>query len=59
MLTDAVATTHLNVQMSVLEAVKTFNAFNQDNDPRGEHDFGAFEVGGEGIAGKSTIATRL
>ena len=47
MLTHAVASTHLAVQMSVMEAVKTFNAFNQDNDPRGEHDFGGFEVGGE------------
>ena len=47
MLTDAVASTHLAVQMSVREAVKTFNAFNQDNDPRGEHDFGGFEVGGD------------
>ena len=46
-LTDAVASTHLAVQMSVREAVKAFKAFNQDNDPRGEHDFGAFEVSGE------------
>ena len=43
----AVATTHFAVQMSVMEAVKTFSAFTQDNDPRGEHDFGEFEVGGE------------
>jgi hypothetical protein len=47
MLTHAVASTHLAVQMSMREAVKNFNAFNQDNDPRGEHDFGEFEVGGE------------
>ena len=47
MFTDAVATRHFTVQMSVMEAVKTFNAFTQDNDPRGEHDFGEFEVGGE------------
>ena len=47
MLTDAVTTRHFTVQMSVMEAVKTFNAFTQDNDPRGEHDFGEFEVGGE------------
>jgi hypothetical protein len=47
MLSHAVASTHLAAQMSIREAVKAFNAFNQDNDPRGEHDFGTFEVYGE------------
>lgn len=28
-------------------AVASFNAFTGDNDPYGEHDFGAFELGGE------------
>jgi hypothetical protein len=27
-----------------LEAVRTFTAFDANNDPYGEHDFGAFEV---------------
>jgi hypothetical protein len=30
----------------VLERVRTFDEFTNDNDPRGEHDFGKFQVGG-------------
>lgn len=29
-------------QRAILEAVRTFNDFSEDNDPYGEHDFGAF-----------------
>lgn len=32
---------------AVLTAVATFTAFDAGNDPYGEHDFGAVEVGGE------------
>lgn len=28
-------------------AVKTFDTFTPDNDPHGEHDFGAFEIEGQ------------
>lgn len=31
----------------VITAVREFTAFTKDNDPRGEHDFGAVEVDGE------------
>lgn len=31
----------------VLNTVRTFSDFNEDNDPYREHDFGAFEVDGE------------
>ena len=31
----------------VIEAVRSFNDFSDDNDPHGEHDFGAFELFGE------------
>ena len=31
----------------VLAAVRAFDAFDADNDPHGEHEFGAFEFGGE------------
>ena len=30
----------------VFNRVRTFETFNADNDPRGEHDFGNFEVVG-------------
>ena len=31
----------------LVNAVRTFNAFGPDNDPHGEHDFGAFDDGAE------------
>lgn len=31
----------------ILRRVVTFSEFNEDNDPRGEHDFGAFEHGND------------
>lgn len=31
----------------VVAAVTGFSTFNEDNDPHGERDFGAFEVGGQ------------
>ena len=30
----------------VLEHVRAFNIFNNDNDPHGEHDYGGFDCGG-------------
>jgi hypothetical protein len=32
---------------TALAQVRTFSAFTPDNDSHGEHDFGAFDVGGE------------
>ncbi|KNY19696.1 DUF3768 domain-containing protein [Methylobacterium sp. ARG-1] len=34
-------------RIALLLAVRRFDAFDADNDPHGEHDFGAIEVGGE------------
>ena len=31
----------------IMEKVKEFNDFNEDNDPWGEHDFGCFTHGGK------------
>ena len=32
------------VKAAALNEVATFSAFNEDNDPYGEHDFGSFEL---------------
>ncbi len=34
-------------QLTILEAVASFDTFDEDNDPYGEHDFGALEIEGE------------
>lgn len=36
-------------QFQILNLVKTFNEFSEDNDPYREHDFGAFDHKGERI----------
>ena len=36
-------------QMAILSAIASFNHFDPDNDPYGEHDFGALTVEGERI----------
>jgi Protein of unknown function (DUF3768) len=36
-------------QSAIREKVETFDAFTADNDPYGEHDFGAFHHNGERI----------
>jgi hypothetical protein len=41
----------------LLNRVRRFDIFTPDNDPRGEHDFGAFDDGGERFSGRSTITT--
>jgi hypothetical protein len=37
------------VQSAIREKVERFDSFAEDNDPHGEHDFGAFEHEGERI----------
>ena len=36
-------------QQTILSAIAAFDDFNSDNDPYGEHDFGALEAAGERI----------
>lgn len=33
-------------QAAILDQVRTFDEFNEDNDPHGEHDFGSFSHNG-------------
>ncbi len=33
----------------IVEAIRAFDAFTQDNDPHGEHDFGAVTIEGEKV----------
>jgi Protein of unknown function (DUF3768) len=31
----------------IMHAIRSFDAFNEDNDPHGEHDFGALDLAGQ------------
>jgi hypothetical protein len=46
MLTAGVDALADEAKAMVLSKVRTFAAFNGDNDPHGEHDFGSFELAG-------------
>lgn len=41
-----------NVQAMILDKVRTFSDFNEDNDPRGEHDYGSFDAAGDRVLWK-------
>jgi hypothetical protein len=45
--TSGVLELGLSAVGQALERAMSFDVFNSDNDPYGEHDFGAFEVDGE------------
>ena len=47
MLTAGIHETGPKFVQEVVAAVQAFNAFDRDNDPHGEHDFGSFYIGGE------------
>ncbi len=47
-ITRGVAALDEIVKVRVLRAVRTFDAFKEDNDPYREHDFGSIEVEGAG-----------
>ena len=44
MLTSGVDALPPDVKAKVLQAVRSFDAFDNGNDPHKEHDFGAFEI---------------
>ena len=45
-MTDGVATLPTHQSAAVLSAVREFTAFDNDNDPHQEHDFGAIDLFG-------------
>ncbi len=47
MVTQGVEAMPLDQRRSLLQKVRSFDAFGEDNDPHGEHDFGAVDEGGE------------
>jgi hypothetical protein len=47
-LTEGIASLEDHLRVEVATRVKDFTEFSEANDPRGEHDFGAFEVDGVG-----------
>jgi Protein of unknown function (DUF3768) len=47
--TPGIAALPAATQSAIREKVETFNAFDEDNDPYNEHDFGAFEHEGQRI----------
>jgi Protein of unknown function (DUF3768) len=46
MITAGVEAIPAEQRRSLLEKVRAFDAFSEDNDPHGEHDFGAIDAGG-------------
>ena len=49
MITSGIAALAAADQLAVLAKVQSFSAFSADNDPYGEHDFGAFEHAGHKV----------
>ena len=45
--TQGVAALPEETRRRVMAAVRSFEAFDADNDPHGEHDFGSIEIDGE------------
>ena len=46
LITRGVAELPTDKQLEIMERVKNFNQFTKNNDPNGEHDFGAFDIDG-------------
>lgn len=49
LLTCGISSLPLLQQTEIINKVKNFNNFTEDNDPYGEHDFGCFEYKGQQI----------
>nr|WP_299073053.1 DUF3768 domain-containing protein [uncultured Allomuricauda sp.] len=48
-MTQGIAAMSYQDQLEIYKKVQDFNIFNENNDPYGEHDFGAFEYNGQKI----------
>ena len=48
-ITRGIATLSREAQRAIIETVRAFSAFTEDNDPWNEHDFGSFEVDGNSV----------
>lgn len=46
-----------DMHVRVLQALAAYDAFDSENDPYGEHDFGSFAIEGERLFFKITITT--
>jgi len=49
MMTAGVMAQGPDFMLLATRAVQTFSAFSEDNDPYGEHDFGAFDIAGKRV----------
>jgi hypothetical protein len=47
--TEGVSALPPDVRSAIFEKVELFDSFTEDNDPHGEHDFGAFEHEGQRV----------
>ncbi len=58
MITAGVEAMPVDQRRSLLQKVRAFDAFTDDNDPHGEHDFGSVDEGAASAAsGRSTTTT--
>ena len=48
-ITDGIFAFDDDDRAAILEKVRAFDSFTEDNDPHGEHDFGSFDFKGERI----------
>jgi hypothetical protein len=49
MMTAGINALSASIKFRILEKVRTFDVFSEENDPPQEHDFGAFEEGGRKV----------